>query len=180
VAYGSTQTHSHLENDIRVAGIGSDNLRSVGVDGPTPCAPTCWKIHTGRPGRGRKPFLVVPPSHHLVQRFRSVPPIGEICQRNGLWMHVDGAMCARRGGSGIPWVNRASSRRQLVFNPHKWMFTGFDGSALREPSVPRSSTRIRSCPSTCVTRPRPQGRWNDYRDRQCRWADASAPSSSGA
>ena len=57
-----------------------------------------------------------------------LPAIGLVCQRNGLWLHVDGAM------SGVATLcpefrylldglERADS---YATNPHKWMFTNFD------------------------------------------------------
>jgi len=57
--------------------------------------------------------------------------IGEICERHGLWLHVDAAMA---GSAAIlpemryllDGVEYADS---FVFNPHKWLFTNFDCSA---------------------------------------------------
>ena len=133
VAYASTQTHSHLEKDIRVAGIGSDNLRCVGVD----------EAYAMRPDQleeavladleaGHKPFLVVATVGTTSSNaFDPLPAIGEICRRHGLWMHVDGAMCGT--AAVVPeyrWVNKGLELADsYVFNPHKWMFTGFDCSA---------------------------------------------------
>jgi aromatic-L-amino-acid/L-tryptophan decarboxylase len=59
-------------------------------------------------------------------------PVADICQRYGLWLHVDAAWA----GSAlilpecrwmIDGVERVDS---FVFNPHKWLFTNFDCSAL--------------------------------------------------
>ncbi len=54
--------------------------------------------------------------------------IGPICQREGLWLHVDGAMAGtaalcpefRYIHSGLEFAD------SYCFNPHKWMFTNFD------------------------------------------------------
>jgi aromatic-L-amino-acid decarboxylase len=70
-----------------------------------------------------------------------VPEIADICQREGVWLHVD----ASYGGIGaivpelrgiLAGVERADS---LVVNPHKWLFTPVDCSALytRRPEVLR-------------------------------------------
>ncbi len=133
VAYGSTQTHSHLEKDIRVAGIGSDNLRSVGVDETYAMrADLLEEAIQADLAAGRKPFLVVATIGTTSSNaFDPLPAIGEICQRYGLWMHVDGAMCGT--AAVVPeyrWVNKGLELADsYVFNPHKWMFTGFDCSA---------------------------------------------------
>jgi aromatic-L-amino-acid decarboxylase len=70
-----------------------------------------------------------------------VPAIADICEREGIWLHVDAAY----GGSAaiIPEMryilegcNRADS---LVVNPHKWMFVPVDLSVLytRKPEILR-------------------------------------------
>src|SRR5207237_4090939 len=60
-----------------------------------------------------------------------VPAIADICQREGMWLHVDAAY----GGAAamlpshahvLAGADRADS---LVVNPHKWLFTPFDLSA---------------------------------------------------
>jgi hypothetical protein len=68
-----------------------------------------------------------------------VPAIAEICEREHVWLHVDGAY----GGmlaivpefrSVLAGVERADS---FVVNPHKWLFTPFDCSAfyIKHPDV---------------------------------------------
>jgi len=68
-----------------------------------------------------------------------IPAIAEICRREQVWLHVDGAY----GGVAaivpemrtvLDGVERADS---LVVNPHKWLFTPFDCSAFftRKPEV---------------------------------------------
>jgi aromatic-L-amino-acid decarboxylase len=133
VAYASTQTHSHLEKDIRVAGIGSDNLRCVGVDETYAMRPDLLEEAVQADlAAGHKPFLVVATVGTTSSNaFDPLPAIGEICRRYGLWMHVDGAMCGT--AAVVPeyrWVNKGLDLADsYVFNPHKWMFTGFDCSA---------------------------------------------------
>jgi aromatic-L-amino-acid/L-tryptophan decarboxylase len=133
VAYASTQTHSHLEKDIRVAGIGSDNLRCVGVDEAYAMRPDLLEEAVlADLAAGHKPFLVVATVGTTSSNaFDPLPAIGEICRRHGLWMHVDGAMCGT--AAVVPeyrWVHKGLELADsYVFNPHKWMFTGFDCSA---------------------------------------------------
>src|SRR6185295_8519063 len=54
-----------------------------------------------------------------------VPAIATICEREGLWLHVDAAYAGVSAISPefrhvLDGVDRADS---LVVNPHKWMFT---------------------------------------------------------
>lgn len=133
VAYASTHTHSHLEKDIRVAGIGSDNLRCVGVDETYAMRPDLLEQAIQADlAAGRKPFLVVATIGTTSSNaFDPVAAIGEICQKYGLWLHVDGAMCGTAAvAPEYRWVNKGLELADsYVFNPHKWMFTGFDCSA---------------------------------------------------
>ena len=66
--------------------------------------------------------------HDLLQRPRSPAPIGEICQRFGLWLHVDGAMSGT--AALCPEFRFIHDGLELAdsycFNPHKWMLTNFD------------------------------------------------------
>jgi aromatic-L-amino-acid decarboxylase len=61
-----------------------------------------------------------------------IPAIADICERERLWLHVDAAY----GGvaaivPGHEWVLAGCDRADsLVVNPHKWLFTPFDLSAL--------------------------------------------------
>ncbi|CAG0935881.1 Tryptophan decarboxylase [Thermoflexales bacterium] len=60
-----------------------------------------------------------------------VPAIADICQREKVWLHVDGAY----GGNAaiVPemrWILQGIDRADsFVMNPHKWMFTPLDFSA---------------------------------------------------
>jgi aromatic-L-amino-acid decarboxylase len=133
VAYVSTQTHSHLEKDIRVAGIGSDNLRCIDVDETYAMRPDLLEAAIQADlAAGRKPFLVVATVGTTSSNaFDPLPAIGEICRRYGLWLHVDGAMCGTAAvAPEFRWIHEGlESADSYVFNPHKWMFTGFDCSA---------------------------------------------------
>jgi aromatic-L-amino-acid decarboxylase len=61
-----------------------------------------------------------------------VPAIADICQRENIWLHVDGAY----GGSAaimpeMRYVLDGCSRADsFVTNPHKWLFTPMDCSVL--------------------------------------------------
>jgi aromatic-L-amino-acid/L-tryptophan decarboxylase len=75
-----------------------------------------------------------------------VPEIAEICAREGAWLHVDASYAGT--AAVVPecrdifaGVDRADS---LVVNPHKWMFTPVDLSAMftRRPDVLRRAFSI--------------------------------------
>jgi aromatic-L-amino-acid decarboxylase len=72
-----------------------------------------------------------------------VPAIGPICRREGVWLHVDAAY----GGVAaiVPEMRSVMAGAELadsiVVNPHKWLFTPIDCSALytRRPDALRSA-----------------------------------------
>jgi aromatic-L-amino-acid decarboxylase len=61
-----------------------------------------------------------------------VPEIASVCEREGLWLHVDAAYAG--SAAVVPEMRHvlAGCERadSLVTNPHKWLFTPFDLSAL--------------------------------------------------
>lgn len=130
VAYVSTQTHSSLEKAIKIAGIGLENLRLIEVDGDLAMQPGKLReqIEIDRKA-GFAPFFVCATigttSSNAIDPVRA---IGEICKKENLWLHVDGAM----SGSALicPEFRKVADGLELadsfIFNPHKWMFTNFD------------------------------------------------------
>jgi len=85
-----------------------------------------------------------------------VPAIAEICRRERVWLHVDGAY----GGmlaivpefrSVLDGIEGADS---LVVNPHKWLFTPFDCSAffVKQPEVLKRAFSL--VPEYLITRER--------------------------
>ncbi len=132
-AYASTQAHSSVEKAARIAGLGSENLRQVEVDGRFAMRPEALarRIEADRQA-GRVPcFVCATVGTTSSNAMDPLRPIGEICRREGLWLHVDAAMsgtaalCPEFRGihDGLETAD------SYCFNPHKWMFTNFDCDA---------------------------------------------------
>jgi len=130
VAYASSQAHSSVEKGVRVAGLGSDHLRLVEVDEHFAMRPEALQRRiTADREAGLRPFFVTATvgttSSHGMDPLR---PIGEICRREGLWLHVDGAMAGT--AALCPEFRALHDGLELAdsycFNPHKWMLTNFD------------------------------------------------------
>lgn len=130
VAYASTQTHSSIEKAIKIAGIGKKNLHLIEVDENFAMRPEALsrQIQADRE-KGLVPFFVAATvgttSSNGMDQLRA---IGDICKREGLWMHVDAAMagtaavCPEFRG----FFDGLELADSFCFNPHKWMFTNFD------------------------------------------------------
>jgi aromatic-L-amino-acid/L-tryptophan decarboxylase len=130
VAYASTQTHSSVEKAVKIAGLGRQNLRFIEVDGQFALRPELLADAIRKDRRaGLIPcYVCATIGTTSSNAIDPLPQIGEICRREGIWLHVDGAMLGtaavcpeyRYLQTGIECAD------SYCFNPHKWMFTNFD------------------------------------------------------
>jgi aromatic-L-amino-acid decarboxylase len=130
VAYATSQAHSSIEKGLRIAGIGTDRLRVVAHDEQFAMRPQVLaQMIAADRAAGLVPFWVC--SAHGTTSSMAFDPtaaIADIAEREGMWLHVDGAM------SGIAalapefrWVNAGLDRvDSYCTNPHKWMGINFD------------------------------------------------------
>ena len=143
VMYTSTQAHQSVLKSAKLAAVFPDRVRSVGVDALFRMRVDALSDAIARDRRdGLRPFLVV--SSAGTTNTGAVDPLEEVadlCAREGLWHHVDGAYGAffhavpdlRPLVAGLP---RADS---LTLDPHKGLFLPYgtgallvrDGAALR-------------------------------------------------
>jgi aromatic-L-amino-acid/L-tryptophan decarboxylase len=130
VAYTSSQAHSSLEKAAGIAGIGRGNLRLIAVDDRFAMRPEALQAQiTADRAAGRAPFFVCATVGTTSSNaIDPLPEIGRICQAEGLWLHVDAAMCGT--AALCPEFRGIQAGLELAdsyaFNPHKWMFTNFD------------------------------------------------------
>ena len=133
IVYCSEETHSSIEKAVRIAGIGSDNLRKIPVDAEFALVPDGLDRAIRRDiEHGFQPCCVV--ATLGTTGSTAIDPleeVGRICRTHDVWLHVDAALAGtalalpelRWMAEGIENVDT------FVFNPHKWMFTNFDCSA---------------------------------------------------
>ncbi len=128
--YATAQAHSSIEKGVRIAGIGDRNLRLVETDEAFAMRPEALAAAVAADrAAGKRPFLVIANvGSTSSMAMDPLAPIAEICQREGLWLHVDAAMagmaalCPEHRGM-FDGLERADS---LCTNPHKWMGVNFD------------------------------------------------------
>ncbi len=130
VAYTSDQAHSSVMKGIGIAGIGRENLRLIDVDGSFAMRADrlAKQIRIDRDA-GLVPFFVSATAGTTSSNaIDPVAEIGAICEREGLWLHVDAAMSGT--AALCPEFRFIHDGVELAdsycFNPHKWMFTNFD------------------------------------------------------
>ena len=132
VAYTSAQAHSSVEKGARVAGIG--HLRLVETDSELAMSPAALynAIAADRAGGLTPAFVGSTVGTTGTTAVDPIRAIGEIARSEGMWHHVDAAFSGtamicpefRHYQDGLELVD------SYVFNPHKWMFTNFDCSAM--------------------------------------------------
>ena len=139
--YTSEQAHSSVEKAAIVLGLGKAGVRKIPTD-------DSFQLDVDQLDRaiaedqaaGHRPFCVV--ATVGTTSTTSIDPvrrIAEICERRGLWLHVDAAY----GGSAavIPEyqhiLDGCEDAMSIVVNPHKWLFTPIDCSVLytRRPGI---------------------------------------------
>ena len=131
--YCSTETHSSIEKAVKIAGFGRTALRTLPVDQAFAMIPEeLDRAIAHDMAEGFTPLCAVAAigttGSTAIDPLR---PIGEICRRHGLWLHVDAAYAGT--GLLVPelrWmIDGIEHADSFVVNPHKWMFTNFDCSA---------------------------------------------------
>lgn len=131
--YCSTQAHSSIEKDVRIAGLGSASLREIPVDDTFAMSPSALEAQIAADrARGVRPLAVIAALGTTSSTaIDPIDEIGEICRRHGLWLHVDAAYA----GTALllpefRWMlGTAEDVDSFVVNPHKWMATNFDCTA---------------------------------------------------
>ncbi len=130
VAYCSTQTHSSVEKAMKIAGMGSDNLRPIPVDGDFALRPDALEqqIATDMKAGLIPCFICATVGTTSSCAVDPVREIARIASAHKLWLHVDAAMSGT--AAVCPEFRFIHDGVELAdsytFNPHKWMFTNFD------------------------------------------------------
>lgn len=133
VVYASEETHSSIEKGVKIAGYGKENLRYIPTDESFAIIPSkLEEAVKADKKKGLQPACVIATLGTTSSAAVDLlTPIGEICRRHGLWLHVDAAYAGT--AAILPekrWiVDGAEKADSFVFNPHKWMLTNFDCSA---------------------------------------------------
>lgn len=130
VAYCTSQTHSSIEKGLRIAGIGTDNIRIVDHDEKYAMKPNALRAQIMADiAGGLVPFWVCSTMGTTSSgAFDPTSALGEIAQEYGLWLHVDGAMHGIAAlAPEFRWVNDGLEYADsYCTNPHKWMGVNFD------------------------------------------------------
>ncbi|MQA05480.1 MAG: aminotransferase class V-fold PLP-dependent enzyme [Streptosporangiales bacterium] len=169
--YVTGETHSSMEKAVRIAGIGADQLRVVDVGADLAMDPaSLQRLLTADIAAGATPTMVCATvgttGTGAVDPVRS---IGEICAAHGIWLHVDAAY------AGVATV--CPDHRHLIdgvaeyadsycTDPHKWLLTNFDCTALWVGDEAALTGALSIVPEYLRNRATESGAVVDYRDWQ--------------
>jgi aromatic-L-amino-acid decarboxylase len=132
--YVSEQAHSSIEKAVITLGLGQRSLCKVRTDAEfrMDAEALAQAIDVDKKS-GAIPFCVVATTGTTsTSSVDPVPSIADICERHGLWLHVDAAYAG--SAALVPemqaFMRGCERADSLVTNPHKWLFTPFDLSVL--------------------------------------------------
>jgi aromatic-L-amino-acid decarboxylase len=132
--YTSAEAHSSVRKSARIAGFSPALLRLVEVDDNFGMDPAALEaaMRADRDA-GLVPCGVVATAGTTSSMgFDPIRAIGELCNADGAWLHVDAAMA---GSAAVcPELRSHHDGIELAdsyaFNPHKWLLTNFDCDCL--------------------------------------------------
>jgi glutamate/tyrosine decarboxylase-like PLP-dependent enzyme len=132
--YASTEIHSCNQKAVETLGLGSDGLRKVPVNPD-------YTIDTGAleaairrdRANGMTPFCVIATAGTInTGAIDDLNAIADLCEREKLWFHVDGAIgavavLADNVRSCLSGIERADS---IALDLHKWMHIPFEAGCV--------------------------------------------------
>jgi aromatic-L-amino-acid/L-tryptophan decarboxylase len=129
VVYASAESHHSLDKSVGLLGLGRKALQRIPLN--EPCAMDVDALEQAIAAdrrAGRKPFCVVATAGTTNSGIiDDIPAIADLCQREGLWLHLDGAY-----GAAITFsdryrhlVNGIERCDSVTIDPHKWLSVPF-------------------------------------------------------
>ena len=154
--YTSSHAHSSVDKAAITLGFGHENVVHVAADDAFRMRVDALHaaVHADR-AAGYLPLATVATvGTTSTTSVDPVPDIAALCRREGMWLHVDGSY----GGVAavVPEMRHVLAGVELadslVVNPHKWLFTPIDLSAMftRRPDVLKRAFSL--VPEYLVTR----------------------------
>lgn len=126
VLYVTTQTHASIRRGLRFLGFDDRQVHTVAVDENYRLDPSALDAAIRRDRRlGRWPLCVVATAGTTnAGTVDPLPAIAEVCERHGVWLHVDAAygapaMLTDAGQKVLAGLDLADS---IAVDAHKWLF----------------------------------------------------------
>ncbi len=132
--YCSEEAHSSVDKAVMTLGYGLDSLRKIPTDSGLRMDARALRDAVENDRRaGRIPMAVVATvGTTSTTAVDPVPAVADLSEKYGMWLHIDASYAGIAAilpemRNVLAGCDRAES---LVVNPHKWLFTPVDCSAL--------------------------------------------------
>ncbi|MGH6902425.1 MAG: pyridoxal phosphate-dependent decarboxylase family protein, partial [Geminicoccaceae bacterium] len=130
VGYASAEAHGSVARAFEILGLGRGALRRLPVDEDYRIEPAALRRAIARDrADGAKPFCVIGTAGTVnTGAIDDLAALADLCAKEGLWLHVDGAFGALLALSEnlkprLAGIERADS---LAFDFHKWLHVPYD------------------------------------------------------
>ena len=125
VVYASDEAHSCVRKSVELLGIGTANLRLIPSDAEFRMPPTALAVAIAADrAAGRRPFCVVATAGTVnTGAIDPLDAIADVTEREGLWLHVDGAYGAFGcvDPAAAPRYAGLARADSVALDPHKWL-----------------------------------------------------------
>lgn len=130
MVYASSEVHNCSNKAVELLGLGSDSLRLIPVNDryEMDLSALSLQIKIDREA-GRQPFCIIGNAVTVnTGAVDDLQALADLCEKENLWFHVDGAIGAMLALSGkyshlIKGMERADS---IAFDLHKWMYIPYE------------------------------------------------------
>jgi aromatic-L-amino-acid/L-tryptophan decarboxylase len=125
VLYLAEEGHSCMRKAAEVLGLGADAVRTVPVDSAFRLDVAALRAAvTGDRAAGRRPFCVGASAGTVnTGAIDPLDAVADVCEAEGLWLHVDGAYGAIGAADPALTLRYAGLARadSVALDPHKWL-----------------------------------------------------------
>ena len=148
VLYASQEAHATIAEAADMMGMGERAVRSIPTDEAFRMrADELERAVADDLASGLHPFCVVATAGSTATgAIDPIPAVADICDRHGLWLHVDAAYGGAAAFSPelrplLAGIDRADT---IAFDPHKWLYTPQSSACLlaRDPQTLRAAFSI--------------------------------------
>ena len=132
--YGSTEIHSCIQKAVELLGLGSNSLRKISVNNDfTVNIKALESAILADRETGLQPICVIGSAGTInTGAIDDLKKLADLCEREGLWFHVDGAIgavavLAENVKEQLSGIERADS---IALDLHKWMHIPFEAGCV--------------------------------------------------
>ncbi len=132
--YASSEVHSSNQKALELLGMGSSSLRCIPVndDYTINLAALKSQINTDR-RKGYKPICIIGNAGTInTGAIDNLNALADICSKENLWFHVDGAIgaVAVLSEKARPFLNGIERADSVALDLHKWMHIPFEAGCV--------------------------------------------------